>query len=112
MEQIYLAIPLAPLLGAIIAGLFGKAIGRVVFQHASGARKRQRAACQQEFFGVAQRVAVRVVKSLLVLRIFRRFDRLSILQRSVQALQRRTCVVQLLLGQASLQVIGFMPVPD
>ena len=28
MEQIYLAIPLAPLLGAIIAGLFGKVIGR------------------------------------------------------------------------------------
>jgi NADH-quinone oxidoreductase subunit L len=28
MEQIYLAIPLAPLLGAIIAGLFGKYIGR------------------------------------------------------------------------------------
>ena len=29
MENIYLAIPLAPLLGAIIAGLFGKQIGRV-----------------------------------------------------------------------------------
>jgi len=29
MEQIYLAIPLAPLLGAIIAGLFGRVIGRV-----------------------------------------------------------------------------------
>ena len=29
MENIYLAIPLAPLLGAIIAGLFGKIIGRV-----------------------------------------------------------------------------------
>jgi NADH-quinone oxidoreductase subunit L len=28
MEQIYLAIPLAPLLGAIIAGLFGRVIGR------------------------------------------------------------------------------------
>ena len=28
MESIYLAIPLAPLLGAIIAGLFGKQIGR------------------------------------------------------------------------------------
>ncbi len=28
MQQIYLAIPLAPLLGAIIAGLFGKVIGR------------------------------------------------------------------------------------
>ena len=29
MENLYLAIPLAPLLGAIIAGLFGKQIGRV-----------------------------------------------------------------------------------
>ena len=29
MENLYLAIPLAPLLGAIIAGLFGKLIGRV-----------------------------------------------------------------------------------
>ncbi len=29
MENIYLAIPLAPLLGAIIAGLFGRQIGRV-----------------------------------------------------------------------------------
>ncbi|MDX1697467.1 MAG: NADH-quinone oxidoreductase subunit L, partial [Thiohalobacterales bacterium] len=29
MEQIYLAIPLAPLLGAIIAGLFGRVVGRV-----------------------------------------------------------------------------------
>ena len=29
MENFYLAIPLAPLLGAIIAGLFGKQIGRV-----------------------------------------------------------------------------------
>ena len=29
MENIYLAIPLAPLLGAVIAGLFGKSIGRV-----------------------------------------------------------------------------------
>jgi NADH-quinone oxidoreductase subunit L len=28
MEQIYLAIPLAPLLGAIVAGLFGRVIGR------------------------------------------------------------------------------------
>jgi NADH-quinone oxidoreductase subunit L len=28
MEQIYLAIPLAPLLGAILAGLFGRVIGR------------------------------------------------------------------------------------
>lgn len=28
MEQVYLAIPLAPLLGAIVAGLFGKKIGR------------------------------------------------------------------------------------
>ena len=29
MENLYLAIPLAPLLGAIIAGLFGKQIGRI-----------------------------------------------------------------------------------
>jgi NADH-quinone oxidoreductase subunit L len=29
MENLYLAIPLAPLLGAVIAGLFGKQIGRV-----------------------------------------------------------------------------------
>ena len=29
MENIYLAIPLAPLFGAIIAGLFGRQIGRV-----------------------------------------------------------------------------------
>jgi NADH-quinone oxidoreductase subunit L len=29
MQQIYLAIPLAPLLGAVIAGLFGRYIGRV-----------------------------------------------------------------------------------
>ena len=28
MEKLYLAIPLAPLLGAIIAGLFGRQIGR------------------------------------------------------------------------------------
>ena len=28
MEQIYLIIPLAPLFGAIVAGLFGKKIGR------------------------------------------------------------------------------------
>jgi NADH-quinone oxidoreductase subunit L len=29
MEQVYLAIPLAPLIGAVIAGLFGRQIGRV-----------------------------------------------------------------------------------
>jgi len=29
MENIYLAIPLAPLFGAIIAGLFGRQIGRI-----------------------------------------------------------------------------------
>ena len=28
MEKIYLAIPLAPLFGAIVAGLFGRQIGR------------------------------------------------------------------------------------
>lgn len=28
METVYLAIPLAPLFGALIAGLFGKRIGR------------------------------------------------------------------------------------
>ena len=28
MDNIYLAIPLAPLFGAIVAGLFGKKIGR------------------------------------------------------------------------------------